>query len=181
MEKTTRANAPLSRQPRYGWRHGTIPERVLGKAVGSGAGGRPAQPAQYTSLGMEGTVLFQKTIDNSSVNYRHDPRDRDALRWHVSWGLFVVLMVLLASGPRLWVRHSGYRQAQLTEKIEELIVVRDQLKVQKGRLEDLRRVAAFAEQSGLQETDEDRYTWFAPSHVEEDPETAVARLFVRED
>ncbi len=181
MEKTTKPNAPLPGPPQHGWRHGPTPERVLGKAVGSGAGGTSPKPAQPTSLGMEGAVLYQKTIDNSAVNYRHDPRDRDALRWHVSLGLFIVLTVLLASGPRLWVRHSGYRQAELSEKIEQLIVVRDQLKVQKGRLEELARVASFAEQIGLQETQEDRYTWFAPEPAEEDPETAVARLLDRKE
>ena len=182
MEKTNKPNAPLSHQSQYGWRHGEMPARVLGSDAGSGAGGTvPSRPARLTSMGLEGAVLVQKTIDNSAVEYQHDPRDRDALRKQVSWGLFIVLIVLLASGPRLWVRQAGYRQAGMINKIEQLTVVRDQLKVQKGRLEDLRRVAALAEQSGLRETDGASYTWFVAPPVEEDHETAVARLFVNEE
>ena len=180
MEKTTRPNAPLQRPPQYGWQHGAPSQRDLGKAVRSGAGGTNPKRAQPTSLGMEVAVVYQKRIDNSDVHYRHDPRDRDSLRWHVSLGLFIVLVLLVATAPRLWVRHSGYRQAKLGEKIEQLIVVRDQLIVEKGRREELSRIAEHAEQIGLQETDPDRYTWFAPEPVQEDPETEVARLFDRE-
>ena len=180
MEKTNRPNAPLPMPPQHGWRHGSPSQQVLGKAVRSGAGGTPPKPAQPTSLGMEVAVLYHKRIDNSDVHFQHDPRDRDSLRWHVSLGLFIVLVVLVATAPRLWVRHSGYRQAKLGEQIEQLIVVRDQLKVEKGRREELSRVAEHAGLIGLRETDADRYTWFAPEPAEKDPETEVARLFDRE-
>ena len=168
MEKKKGPNAPLSKAPRYGWSPGAMPELVLGKAGGSGAGGGGPQPVPPGPVGIEGTILYQKAIDNSTVQYRHDPGDRDALRLYVSLALFVVVMVCAFSAPRLWVRHSGYRQADLNGRIEELIVVRDRLKVEKGRLEDLRRVAVFAELGGLQETEESNYTWFAP------PETGAA-------
>ena len=133
MEKTTRPNAPLQRPLQYGWHSGPPSPSSLGEAVRSGAGGTPQEQAQPTSLGMEVAVVYQKRIDNSDVQFRHDPRDRDSLRWQVSLGLFIVLVVLVATAPRLWVRHSGYRQANLGEKIEQLIVVRDQLIVEKGR------------------------------------------------
>ena len=176
MEKRTEPNAPLPRLPRYGWSQAPTPGEMPG-AAGTGGGAEPSASSGTRAMPMEGAVLYQKAIDNSDVTYRHDPGDRDALRAHVSWGLFVVFLLLLASGPRLWVRHSGYRQAQLAEQAEKLIVIRDQLKVQKGRLEDLRRVAALAEASGLRETEAGRYTWFAPAPADGVTETAVARLF----
>lgn len=179
MEKTTRPTAPLPGQPQPGCLPGELPVRNPGEVSGGGAGGTLAKPAQLTSFGTEGALLYQKRIDNSAVHYRYDPRDRDFLRWQVSLGLFLVLMVLIATAPRLWVRHSGYRQAKLSEKIEQLIVVRDRLIVEKGHREDLSRVAEYATRIGLRETDEARYTWFAPESAE--TETAVARLFNREE
>ncbi len=179
MEKKTEPNAPLPRHPQYGWSDASMSHAVLSPAIGSGAdasseGARRAVP-------LEGAVLYQKEIDNSRVSYRHDPADRDELRAHISWGLFIAFLLLLAFGPRLWVRHSGYRQAQLAETIEQLVAVRDQLTMQKGRLEDLRRVAALAERSGLRETQEGRYTWLEPVPDRGVTETAVARLFASDE
>ena len=178
MEKKTEPNAPLPRAARYGWSPGAIPERVFGGVAGSGAGGGDPQPAPPGPVGIEGTMLYQKTIDNSAVLYRHDPRDRDALRTYVSLALFVVLLVCFFSAPRLWLRHSGYRQAQLNQRIEELIVVRDRLKVEKGRLEDLRRVAAFAELEGLKETEASKYTWSSAPDAGHGGRPEVAQLMV---
>ena len=175
MEKTTEPNAPLPQYAQYGWSNASLPQAVLGTATGGGASRRSPTPGQVAP--MEGAVLYQKKIDNSAVRYRHDPRDRAALRRHVSWGLFVVFLLLLAFGPRLWVRHLGYRQAKLTETIEQLTLVRDQLKVRRGRLQDLRRVAALAEQRGLMQTEESSYTWFAPPSSESGTRRAVAQLF----
>lgn len=174
MEKQQEQGAPLARPPLYGWSRVSMPQPVpsarsaSGAAAGgtSAAGNRPA---------MEGTVLYQKVIDNSTVHYRYDPRDREVLRRSVSWGLFIVLLVLMASGPRVWVRHSGYRQAELNQRIDDLVTQRDQLKVRKGRMEELQRVAMLAEQSGLQETDEARFRWHTAPSNEGDGE--VARLF----
>ncbi len=173
MEKKTEPNAPLPRQPLYGWTNASTPGNARGQAVGSGAAG---SRAKVQSMPMEGAVLYQKAIDNSSLSYRHDPRDRYVLRTHVSWGLFVVLILLLASGPRLWVRQSGYRQANLTETIEQLVAVREHLKVEKGRLEDLQRVAALAQELGLGETEDDSYTWTAARPPGGTSEPTVARL-----
>lgn len=181
MEKKREASAPLPKATRYGWSPGTMPERMLGKANGSGAGGGLPLPVPPGPIGIEGTMLYQKSIDNSTVHYKHDPSDRDALRRYVSLALFVVLMVCAFSAPRIWVRHSGYRQAELNQKIEQLAVVRDRLKVTKGRLEDLRRVAVFAELIGLQETEESNYTWFAPSETGAAGRPEVAQLLVSEE
>ncbi len=127
---------------------------------------------------MEGALLYRKAIDNSGVHYEVDPRDRPALARHVSWGLFAVFVLLVLSGPRLWVRQWGYRQEQLAQRMEQLTVVRDQLKVQRGRLQDLRRIAALAEVDGLAATESDRYNWTAQRPVANPPsDTAVARLF----
>ncbi len=173
MEKNTEPNAPLRRHPGHGWSNASTPPAVPRDAAAGGADPLPAPAA----MPMEGAVLYQKSIDNSSLRYRHDPRDRDALRAHISWGLFVVMILLLASGPRLWVRHSGYRQAQMTETIDELIAVREHLKVEKGRLEDLRRVAVLAQRIGLRETGEGSYVFPEQRLIGAEPETAVAQLF----
>lgn len=173
MENRTEPNAPLPWLPQYGWTTASMRDNARGRAAGSGAG---RSPAKAQSIPMEGAVLYQKAIDNSSVSYRHDPRDRYVLRTHVSWGLFVVLILILASGPRLWVRHSGYRQAQLTETIEQLTAVREHLKVEKGRLEELQRVAALAQELGLGETEDDSYTWTAARPLDGASEPTVARL-----
>lgn len=175
MEKKSAPNAPRLRHPMSGRSNVSGLPRVPGQAAAGGA--RRERSSSAPSIPMEGAFLYHKTIDNSSVSYRHDPTDRDALRGIVSGGLFVVLLFVLLFGPRLWVRHSGYRQAKHIERIEQLTVFRDQLKVQRGRLEDLRRVAALADQLGLRETEEDSYTWFAPRPIEEGTEQAVAQLF----
>ena len=179
MERELTQKAPPARQSHQGWSEGASGHSSSSLAAPGGAARHVAGLAP--SMPIEGAVLYKKTIDNSGVRYRHDPKDRDALRKHVSWGLFVVFVLLLLSGPRLWVRHSGYRQAQLVDRIEQLVAVRDQLKVQRGRLEDLRRVAALAELGGLRETGADSYSWFAPRLVDEESEKAVARLFDTQD
>ena len=181
MEKVTRPNVPLPRQPRYGWQHGEMPEQTLGHTGGSGARGAFPEPSKSMARSMAGAVLYQKSIDNSAVWYWHDPSDRFSLRRHVSWGLFVVFVVVLVSGPRLWVRHSGYRQAELAQDIDDLVGVRDRMKVRKGRLEDPSRVAALAEDRGFHETEEDSYVWSALPLSEEGLETEVAQLVVTED
>ena len=179
MEKTNRLNAPLPKQAQYGWSTASLPQQVLRDVPRGGAIPQSPDPAPFAP--MEGAVLYQKRIDNSGVRYRHDPRDRDAMRRHLSWGLFVVFLLVVLFAPRLWVRHLGYREAQLTETITQLTLVRDGLKVERGRLGDLRRVAALAEQSGLQETDESSYTWFAPRSVDSASQSAVALLIDRKE
>lgn len=175
MEQKSALNtSPEPQQARAGWSEAPSPPPQLAPAGPGGVRGFAASAAP--SLTMEGAVLYQKKIDNSDVSYRHDPRDRDELQSFVSVGLFVALLFLVAFGPRLWQRHSGYRQAQLLERIEQLAAVRDELKVQKGRLEDLRRVRGLAEGLGLGETEPDRYKWLAPRPERAAPEAAVARV-----
>ena len=179
MEKENRPNAPPQEQTRYGWSTSSLPQQVLRNGPSGGAIPRSPDPARFAP--MEGALLYQKRIDNSGVCYRHDPRDRDAMRRHVSWGLFVVFLVVVWFAPRLWVRHLGYREARLTETIAQLTTVRDQLKVKRGRLGDRRRVAALAEMGGLHETDEGSYTWFAPRSVDSSAQDAVALLIDRKE
>ncbi|MDE0105569.1 MAG: hypothetical protein OXN89_24595 [Bryobacterales bacterium] len=139
----------------------------------------PGTVYQRPGVSMEGAVLYRKAIDNSGVRYKHDPRDRNLLARNISWGLFAVFMLLVLSGPRLWVRQWGYRQEQLAQRIERLAAVRDQLKVHRGRMEDLSRIAALAELDGLAETDPERYKWAgeAPPANVGATDTTVARLF----
>ena len=179
MEKENRPNAPLPEQTQYGWSTSSLPQQVLRHDPSGGA--VPRHPPSARFAPMEGAVLYQKRIDNSGVRYRHDPRDRDSLRRQVSWGLFVVFLVIVWFAPRLWVRHLGYREARLTERIAEQTLVRDQLKVKIGSLGDRRRVAALAEMGGLQETDEGSYTWFAPRPVDSASPPAVALLIDRKE
>ncbi len=176
MEKQYKTHAPLPSQPQYGWSHTAMPERALRGSPGSGAGASRPGTSGTRPMGMEGTMLYQKTIDNSRLHYRHDPQDRRFLRRNLSLAMFVGLVILAFSGPRLWVRQAGYRQAELVQTIERLTVVRNTLKVEKGRLEDLRRVAAIAERSGLRETEEASYTWFAPVYDEAGVDAEVAQL-----
>lgn len=178
MEKRTEPNAPLPWRPHLGWGKNPNPVRHGGPPVASGA---QLPSVARRSVPMEGVVLYRKAIDNSSVKYRHDPTDRYALRRHVSMGLFVVLLSLIATSPRLWVRHSGYRQAQLTETVEQLVAVREHLKVEKGRLENLQRVAALAADLGLGRTEDTKYTWTAQRRLGGGPEPTVAELFVHGD
>lgn len=179
MEKENRPNAPSLDQAQYGWSTSSLPQQVLRNDTSGGA--VPRHPPSTRFAPMEGAVLYQKRIDNSGVRYRHDPRDRDAMRRQVSWGLFVVFLVIVWFAPRLWVRHLGYREARLTETVAQLTLVRDQLKVERGRLQDRRLIAARAELEGLQETDEGSYTWFAPRPVDSGLEPAVALLIDRKE
>ena len=180
MEKEKRLNASLPSRPRYGRSEGVTPREFPGHAGGSGAGSE-AEPRRVFARGMEGAVLYQKSIDNSAVTYWHDPSDRDSLRRKISWGLFVVFAVALVTAPRLWVRHSGYRQTQLGERIDSLTMIRNGLKVEKGEREASRRIAELAKELGLRATEESRFVWLPPRLSDKDPETEVAQLFVGED
>ena len=161
----------------------TIPRPATGasatpRATAVVPGGIPPRlDAAAPGMSMEGALLYRKAIDNRGVRYKSDPGDRHALAKYVSLALFVVFALLVLSGPRLWVRQWGYRQEQLSERIDQLTAVRDQLRVQRGRLENLRRIAALAEIEGLAETDSERYKWTA-AQAPEEPQlgTAVARL-----
>ena len=142
-------NAPLPWRPHLGW----------GTESQSRATWRPRPwPAAHSCLSVATYVPCRwrassctgrrsTTVRSSTVTTR-----RTVMRFAgmSAWGLFVVLLSLIATSPRLWVRHSGYRQAQLTETVEQLVAVREHLKVEKGRLEDLQRVAVLAADLGLE-------------------------------
>lgn len=174
MEKGLTKKAPLGRQSHLG-RHGVPNGRAMtGRAEPGGAAAPVAARAQ--SMSIEGAPLYQKHIDNSGIRYRHDPRDREIWRVGLSVGLFLLVLAILLWGPQRLVTQSGYKQETLRQRVEQLQAVRDELKMQRGRLEDLRRVAALAEEMGLQQTEPDSYNWFALPSGDSESETAVARL-----
>lgn len=175
MEKKTEPNAPLPWQPQVGWGGAPPPTPTENRSLAM-ASGAELPPAARRSIPMEGAVLYRKSIDNSSVKYRHDPTDRHALRAQLSWGLFFVVVLLLATSPRLLVRHSGYRQAQLSAKIEKLVAVREHLKVEKGRVEDLQRVERLAAELGFSSTGDESYTWTGERRLGGGSEPTVAQL-----
>lgn len=173
MEKLTEPKAPLRAQPRYGWTRAPLLEPGNTRVAGGGA----ASPqSAVPTVPMKDAVLYQKEIDNSAITYRHDPRDRHMLHTNVSLGLFIVLILVVASAPRLWERHSGYRQAALTEQVERLKVVRESLKVERGRLADLRRVATLAEAMGFSQTEDSSYAWTSARPLRGGGEHRVAQL-----
>ena len=174
MEKGLTKKAPLGRQSHLGRRGVPIGRTAPGRAEPGGAAGPVAAQAQ--SMAIESAPLYQKHIDNSAIRYRHDPRDREIWRVGLSVGLFLLVLAILLWGPQRLVTQSSYKQEALRQRVGQLQAVRDELKMQRGRLEDLRRVAALAEDMGLQQTEPDSYSWFALPPGDGDSETAVARL-----
>ncbi len=65
--------------------------------------------------------MYVKAIDNQHVKRPADPADKRAWRRMVGYGSLAVLVLVMALGPRAWLRHSSYRQAELTEKRTELL------------------------------------------------------------
>ncbi|MCY4188441.1 MAG: hypothetical protein OXD30_08155 [Bryobacterales bacterium] len=171
MEKGLTKQVPLGRQSHLG-RRGALAERA---PAGPGGTAESAAARSQSAPSM-GAPLYQKRIDNSGVRYRHDPRDREIWKFALSAGLFLLLLALLIWGPQGLVTRSSYRQEALRQTVEQLQAVRDELKMQRGRLEDLRRVAALAEAMGLQQTEPDSYSWFAMQPASEESDGVVARL-----
>jgi hypothetical protein len=127
-------------------------------------------------LPLEDVVFFIKNIDNYAVEYRYDPTDKRSLRRLVGCGLAVALTLLLAFGPRAWVRQSGYRTAELSRQIEELRIVQDHLTVRQGQLADLRRVADLAAKDGFVEPRPGDYAWQDRTVPPVNPDNALAQL-----
>ena len=168
MEKGLTKKAPLGG-------HGTSAVQAAHRqATPGGAAGPVAGQAQ--SMSIDGALLYQKRIDNSGIRYRHDPRDRDIWQVSLSVGLFLLVLAMLLWGPQQLVTQSGYKQEALRQRVSQLQAVRDELKMQRGRLEDLRRVAALAEAMGLQQTEVDSYSWFVLPPGDEEADSTVARL-----
>ena len=174
MEKVLTKKAPPGRKSHHG-RRGAPKERATPSRTAPGGVTRPVA-AQAQSMSIGGAPLYQKHIDNSGIRYRHDPRDREVWRVGLSLGLFLMVLAILLWGPQRLVTESGYKQEALRQQVGLLQAVRDELKMQRGRLEDLRRVAVLAEQMGLRQTEPDSYSWLALPPGDGDSDTTVARL-----
>jgi len=174
MEKGLTKKAPLGRQSHLG-RRGTPTGRAA-PSLATPSGAAAPVVAQAQSMSIEGAPLYQKRIDNSGIRYRHDPRDREIWQIGLSVGLFLLVLAMLLWGPQRLVTQSGYKQEALRQRVSQLQAVRDELKMQRGRMEDLRRVAALAEAMGLQQTDPGSYSWFVLPPGDGEADTTVARL-----
>lgn len=110
-------------------------------------------------LPMEDVFLYVKPIDNSGVKRPVDPADKKA--WLRTVGSLTVLLLLLvlALGPRAWLRHSGYNQAELTDTRLELLEIERHLQVRHAQLTDLRRVGRVAAAMGLVAPPPENYAW----------------------
>ena len=174
MEKVLTKKTPPGRQSHQGRRGAPTESATPSPSVPGGI----AQPAatQAQSMSIRGAPLYRKQIDNSGIRYRYDPRDREVWRVGLSVGLFLMVMAILLWGPQRLVTQSGYKQEALRQRVGQLEAVRDELKMQRGRLEDLRRIAALAGQMGLRQTDPVKYSWFALPPRDDESEKTVARL-----
>lgn len=175
MEKVLTKKASPGRQSHQGKRG--VPNRSATPLPPGGVTPPAAAPAQSMPIG--GAALYQKHIDNSGIRFRHDPRDREVWRVGLSLSLFLLVLAILLWGPQRFVTQSGYKQEALRQRVEQLQAVRDELTIQRGRLEDLRRVAVLAEQMGLRQTDPDSYSWFALPPRDGESDKSVARLLRR--
>lgn len=122
---------------------------------------------------MEEVTLFIKQIDNSQVRRKADPRGKAAwLRFVVS-GTMILLVLLLSSGPRAWLRHSGYRQAELEKEYQALLEINRQLKVRQAMLSDPQRISVLAAAEGFIEPPPDQFDWQDSVTVPEGSELAA--------
>ncbi len=174
MEKVLTKKVPPGRQSQHS-RRGVPKRRATPGPSAPGGATRPVA-AQTQSMSMGGVPLYPKRIDNSKIRYRYDPRDREVWRVGLSLCLFLLVLAILLWGPQRLVTQSGYKQEALRQRAGQLQAVRDELKMQRGRLEDLRRVAALAEQMGLRQTEPDSYSWFALPPGDGGLDESVARL-----
>ena len=108
---------------------------------------------------MEELGLYVKNVDNSGVRRRSAPEGKKF--WGRSVAVSGVLLVVLAFGfgPRAWLRQSGYRIAEMTEKRQALVENQDHLRVRHARLSGLDRVGELAAQQGLIAPAVENYTW----------------------
>ena len=124
--------------------------------------------ARALPLPMEEVLLYVKEIDGQHVRRAADPAGKRAWRRMVGYGAATVLVLVAAFGPRAWLRHSSYRQAELIEQRTELREIQDHLRVRYSQVSDLRRVMVRAASAGLEAPTTDRYVWQA-APVEADP------------
>jgi hypothetical protein len=108
---------------------------------------------------MEEVALFIKDLDNSQVRRKADPRGKAVWLKFVVSGAIILMAVLLSSGPRAWLRHSGYRQADLEKEYQALLEINRQLKVRQAMLSDLQRISVLAAAEGFVEPAADQFDW----------------------
>ena len=136
---------------------------VAGRALRAGLSRRYARTLP---LPMEEVLLYVKDTDSQHVRRSADPADKRAWRRMVGWGFVGVVALVLAVGPRAWLRHSSYRQAELVDQRTELREIQDHLRVRHAQVSDLRRVMVRAADAGLQAPTGDRFLWQAPDAAE---------------
>jgi hypothetical protein len=127
-----------------------------GRAIRAGLSRRPASSRP---LPMEEVALFVKSIDNSQLRRKPDPKGKTAWRQWVGVGCLVFFTLVAGYGPRAWLRHAGYRQAQQEGRYQALFEINRQLKVRESMLTDLRRVAELASARGLTAPPPERFAW----------------------
>jgi hypothetical protein len=108
---------------------------------------------------MEEVTLYIKGIDNSQLRRKADPKGKAAWTRFVLSGSLVLLTVLVSYGPRAWLRHSGYRQAELEKEYQALLEINRQLKVRQAMLSDLQRISYLAAGRGLVEPLPENFAW----------------------
>lgn len=127
-----------------------------GRALRAGLSRRSAfgQPLPMEELG-----LYVKSVDNAGVRRRSAPEGKK--HWTRMVGVSSLLLAALAFGygPRAWLRQSGYRIAEMTEKRQALVENQDHLRVRHARLSGLDRVGELAAQRGLIAPAVENYTW----------------------
>jgi hypothetical protein len=108
---------------------------------------------------MEELGLYIKSVDNAGVRRRSAPEGKK--HWSRTVVVSSMLLVGLAFvfGPRAWLRQSGYRIAEMTEKRQALVENQDHLRVRHARLSGLDRVGELAAQQGLIAPAVQNYTW----------------------
>jgi hypothetical protein len=145
---------------------------AAGRALRAGLSRRYARTLP---LPMEEVLLYVKNIDSQRVRRTADPADKRAWRRMVGYGFLAVLVAVLAFGPRAWLRHSSYRQAELLERRVALREIQDHLRVRHAQAADLRRVMARAAGAGLEAPTTDRYLWQGPA-LDDPGQPAVAAV-----
>lgn len=146
-----------------------------GRAVRAGLSRRPAGGRP---LPMEDVAFFTKEMDNTGLRRAADPDGRSGWSRMVRISALALLAVLVCFGPRAWLRHSGYRQAELVETRDDLLRKQRQLLVSHEELTDVRRVAEMAAGQGLVTPGPESVKWQDRSIDPTDNRPALAQTFV---
>ncbi len=127
-----------------------------GRALRAGLSRRSAfgQPLPMEELG-----LYVKNVDNAGVRRRSAPEGKKYWSRTVGAGGLMLVVLAFGFGPRAWLRQSGYRIAEMTEKRQALVENQDHLRVRHARLSGLDRVSELAAAQGLIAPAVENYTW----------------------